>query len=64
MLNVNCFLYQLILLAWGSIILQKQHHRPTTPLQGTKVVVEAIMGCGEFSSACHLDVLSKARHES
>ena len=32
MLNVNCFLYQLVLLAWGSIILQKQHHRLTTPL--------------------------------
>ena len=32
MLNVNCFLYQLVLLAWGSIILQKLHHRPTTPL--------------------------------
>ena len=35
-----------------------------TSTQGTKVVVEAIKGCGEFSSACHLDAISKARHES
>ena len=27
-------------------------------------MVEAIKGCGEFSSACHLDAISKARHES
>ena len=26
-----------------------------TTTQGTKVVVEAINGCGEFSIACHLD---------
>ena len=37
------------------------HHTST---QGTKVLVEAIKGCGEFSSACHLDAISKARHES
>ena len=35
-----------------------------TSTQGTKVVVEAIKGCGEFSSACHLDAISKATHES
>ena len=35
-----------------------------TSTQGTKVVVEAIKRCGEFSSACHLDAISKARHES
>ena len=35
-----------------------------TSTQDTKVVVEAIKGCGEFSSACHLDAISKARHES
>ena len=35
-----------------------------TSTQGTKVMVEAIKGCGEFSSACHLDAISKARHES
>ena len=35
-----------------------------TSTQGTKVVVEAIKGCGEFSSACHLDAISRARHES
>ena len=35
-----------------------------TSTQGTKVVVEAIKGCGEYSSACHLDAISKARHES
>eukprot|EP00731_Ephydatia_muelleri_P009434 Em0005g20a len=35
-----------------------------TSTQGTKVVVEATKGCGEFSSACHLDAISKARHES
>ena len=28
------------------------------------LLVEAIKGCGEFSSACHLDAISKARHES
>ena len=27
-------------------------------------MVEAIKGCGEFSSACHLGAISKARHES
>ena len=31
-----------------------------TSTQGTKVVVEAIKGCGEFSSACHLDAISKS----
>ena len=35
-----------------------------TSTQGTKVVVEAIKGCGEFSSACHLDAISKARYET
>ena len=35
-----------------------------TSTQGTKVVVEAIKGCGEFSSACHLAAINKARHES
>ena len=36
-----------------------------TSIQGTKVVVEAIKKkCGEFSSACHLDAISRARHES
>ena len=33
------------------------HHTST---QGTKVVVEAIKGCGQFSSDCHMD----ARHET
>ena len=27
-------------------------------------MVEAIKGCGEFSSACHLGAISKVRHES
>ena len=35
-----------------------------TSTQGTKVVVEAIKGCGEFSSTCHLDAISWASHES
>ena len=32
--------------------------------QGTTVVVEAVKGIGEFSSACYLNAISKARHES
>ena len=52
--------------AWGRI------NNPTenassfyhTSTQGTKVVVEAIKGCGEFSYACHLDAISRVRHES
>ena len=61
--DAECKLFSLLahFAGLGSIILQKQHHCPT---QGTKVVVEAITGCGEFSSACHLDAISKARHES
>ena len=31
-----------------------------TSTQGIKVVVDAIKGCGEFSSAYHLDAISKA----
>ena len=63
MLNVNCFLYQPVLLAWGRInnpteTASSSYHTST---QGTKVVVEAIKGCGEFSSACHLDAISRVR---
>ena len=35
-----------------------------TSTQGTNIAVEAIKGCGEISSACHLGAISKARHES
>eukprot|EP00731_Ephydatia_muelleri_P033971 Em0043g15a len=44
--------------------LKEQGSKVATILHGTKVVVEAIKGCGEFSSACHLDAISRARHES
>ena len=40
---------------FAGLEINKQHHHPTTLLPGTKVVVEAIKGCVEFSFACHLD---------